>query len=294
MRGSMLHGWGHFVTVVRTTTAWMHYDGLLAEPSFEFFAFKEGRKAMGGFRLDLVSYEVVNENIVKLSNDPNHDWSKSFHARNGCGSLSENAGPQKTHEQPDEDNRKAFQHQSMYEFLAEMESSGSESLDLSENKTMKGHKQQATNNFEVETENKGASQQELINLHKETTPRKRSKKKSSVNAKMQKKKNAKAKTSKRVPQGFSLRTTTQTRGQRPICRGCRMEIDYAEDCICHKHKANANHLHPTVDQFHCRPFCLSKMKEEHLLQFLIKNWVEKKVVVGVKELIENERSNNRA
>ena len=73
-----------------------------------------------------------------------------------------------------------------------------------------------------------------------------------------------------------------------------MEIDYAEDCIRHKHNANANHLHPTVDQFHCSAFCLSKMTEEHLLQFLIKKWVEKKVVVGVKELIENERSNNRA
>ena len=77
----------------------------------------------------------------------------------------------------------------------------------------------------------------------------------------------------RVPIGFSLRMADQKRGQKPICRGCKVVIQYTDKCICHKHRAKAGHKHDTIEQYHCRAACLQTMPKHHLAEFLRKKWV---------------------
>ena len=67
LRGIQMFGNGHFVMVIRTPNGWMHYDGLKGERRFTFFPLEKWKKAMDNRILDLVTYEVVDENIQQLS-----------------------------------------------------------------------------------------------------------------------------------------------------------------------------------------------------------------------------------
>ena len=78
----------------------------------------------------------------------------------------------------------------------------------------------------------------------------------------------------RVPIGFSLRMADQTRrGQKPVCRGCKVVIEYTDKCIRHRHREKARHKHDTIVQYHCRATCLRTMPKQHLAKFLKKKWV---------------------
>ena len=78
----------------------------------------------------------------------------------------------------------------------------------------------------------------------------------------------------RIPLGFSLRQSTQKRGQKPKCKGCGLLIDYADACIRHKHREKVHYKRDTIDQYLCTVECVSKMSNEHLRLFVKKKWVQ--------------------
>ena len=104
-------------------------------------------------------------------------------------------------------------------------------------------------------------------------------------AKANKKKSPKK--SGRIPAGFSRRPQPQTKGQRPICRGCNLEIGYEDECLRHSWK-RGNQKFNNVDQFHLRPACVKQMKKVDLRKFLAKKWKDN-MVEGVADDIKNKK-----
>ena len=102
----------------------------------------------------------------------------------------------------------------------------------------------------------------------------------------EKNKNKKEKTTQRatgrIPRGFSIRAQNQTRGTRPICKGCGKKIEYDDLCIRNSYMAKNHHQHMTIDQFHGQKDCLKKMAKKHLTAFKNKKWSHK----GVSELMK--------
>ena len=88
----------------------------------------------------------------------------------------------------------------------------------------------------------------------------------------------------RIPNGFSLRLKTPKQGQRPLCKGCGLIINYDDHCVRHKYFVRPTHKHPAVDQFHCKTDCIKMMKANHLNEFLNTPWRYPVVQRVVKEL----------
>jgi len=74
--------------------------------------------------------------------------------------------------------------------------------------------------------------------------------------------------SKHFPQGFSMCSEPQKAGPKPICRGCKMPIEYTELCVHHGWYEASKHRHLTKDQYHCRASCLAKMEPKYLCMFM--------------------------
>ena len=104
--------------------------------------------------------------------------------------------------------------------------------------------------------------------------------------KEEKNKNKREKTTQRatsrIPRGFSIRAQNQTRGTRPIWKGCGKKIEYDDLCIRNSYMAKNHHQHMTIDQFHGQKDCLKKMAKKHLTAFKNKKWSHK----GVSELMK--------
>ena len=118
-------------------------------------------------------------------------------------------------------------------------------------------------------------------LHKKIQEKEKKKAEKDKNKKTEKSKTTQRATS-RIPKGFSIRTQNQTRGTRPICKGCGKKIEYEDLCIRNSYMAKKHHLHMTIDQFHGKTDCLKKMTKKYLAAFKSKKWSHK----GVSELVK--------
>jgi hypothetical protein len=79
----------------------------------------------------------------------------------------------------------------------------------------------------------------------------------------------------RIPKGWSYRRRDQTRGQRPMCKGCNFQIEYGDKCVRRRHFEGKHHVHYTVDQFHARMTCLVDLSREAMDDLLKKRWTDK-------------------
>ena len=88
----------------------------------------------------------------------------------------------------------------------------------------------------------------------------------------------------RIPMGFSVRVKNQTKGPRPTCKGCGIEIGYSELCIRHKYTKYGNKF-PTTEQFHGNARCLENgLDELRQLEFCKKKWTNKVLLKVVEDL----------
>lgn len=89
----------------------------------------------------------------------------------------------------------------------------------------------------------------------------------------------------RIPVGWSVRSEgSGTRGPLPTCKGCKGKISRDAKCIRHSDKKNSSHKFTTVDQYHCKVGCLSKVKRAELKKLTRKHWTDQRVATVAKKL----------
>ena len=82
LRGVMLGDHEHFTSLMRCGNGWMHCDGMLGVPRFEFFPLGSGLEAMKGRDVALVFYEITDSNHFHQVGNPKANLNKLFSARN--------------------------------------------------------------------------------------------------------------------------------------------------------------------------------------------------------------------
>lgn len=81
----------------------------------------------------------------------------------------------------------------------------------------------------------------------------------------------------KIPTGFSVSKSIQQRGPRAHCHGCKREIGYADKHIRYSYKRSKRYKHNDVLKFHMNAKCLSKMRKDHMMEFMKKRWADKNV-----------------
>ena len=71
--------------------------------------------------------------------------------------------------------------------------------------------------------------------------------------------------------GFSKRGKVPSKGRKPTCKGCKKQIEYADDCIMHVWKKTGL-KYPNSHKYHCRSECLKKLDKTHKQQFVSLAW----------------------
>ena len=73
----MLCGGGHFTSVMRTGSGWMHFDGF-DSPRFKMYSEGKGRQAMRGRSIALMMYEITDKSINTLVGNPSAKLEELF------------------------------------------------------------------------------------------------------------------------------------------------------------------------------------------------------------------------
>ncbi len=273
LRTAIIGGGGHFTAVIRCPDAWMFYDGMNSVPRFRMhplnqdsYSFMTANKS-----LNFLLYEVINATITENFGDVNldlihtdqtlnihpHNRNNEEDGNNNSSDDNDNDNKKDDDDNDDDNDDAAFLADDYWENNAgETQESILEGLEKTRKDAQKLHK----NSKQKKTTSASEKEKEKS---KKTTPRK-----------------------ERIPKGFSVRKKVQTRGPKPICKSCGMQIEYDDICIRHSYKERDHYRYVTVDQYHGRAHCLKKMSRAKLIDFKNKRWTDKTVLDLLQELGE--------
>ncbi len=266
LRGFLLGGRGHFTAVVRCPNAWMHCDGQFpVGRRFEFFSLEQGRQVMNGRMMNMVTYEVLDITETRNWADEDFDLFSNFECK-------------ETKKQPinlDSD------------LSDEDEKDVDKESKKSESEPKKDESKEMESEQKKDDDSEGTSASVLFKRIKKATEelgRKDSKKvvKDGLKKLRSDVKQTGARKDDKIPTGFSVSKSVQSRGPRAQCHGCKREIGYADRHIRYSYKRSKRYKKNDVLKFHMNVKCLKKMRRDHMMEFMKKRWPDE----GVNELKE--------
>ena len=272
LRGFLLGDGGHFTAVVRCPNAWMHYDGdVPVGRRFEFFPLEQGRQVMKGRRINMVTYEVLDITETRNWADETFDLFSNFECKetkkqpidldSDWSDEDEDDESKKQKSEPKKDESKKLE--------SETEPKKDESKKFESEPKSDDDSEGTSASVLAERIRKGREELGKMNPKKVVTDGLK-KLRSDV-------KQTGARKDDKVPTGFSVSKSIQSRGPKAKCHGCKREIGYADKHIRYSYKRSKRYKKNDVLKFHMNVKCLNKMRKDHMMEFMQKRWPDKDV-----------------
>ena len=251
LRSALLGNNLHFIALIRTPEAWLHYDGL-NNIKFCFYNLQDTAIARGEYGLDKVLYEVLDEEDTHDFGSTNISLEDILICENKKSSFGSSSS--KKHE----DVKK------IVDFDALRKQAGNIAREFCK-----------TDNIipQQELSNKRKSQSSAT----ESTPKKRKDEAHLIQNKSSPNNTGKPRSSekaKRDIKGWSLRPK-QRSGMKATCKGCGSKIEYDEVRFLHHFRESIYDKYNAKYQYHCNAKCLLGLSSEARLSFIAKHWTKR-------------------